>query len=500
MAKKILLLILMSVGMLQVYAQHPPPELINATIINDAGHVKLSWVRKDTTNENLQIRKGVLDNINDYILIHTISSDDSSWIDQNSGANNKPKAYRLNIAVDEGTEWEDKESNVFNTTHLKLHFDTCAKTINLTWSRYVESPPESLEWKDFNDTIQIKHYKIWKKTKDNDFKQIHTTKDTSYHDNNIEYNRGYKYYVEAVREKDTSIKSKSNRDSIFIQMPQKPDFIKTKEIGYDGDGNITLQYEVAENSELENYALLRSNDPNGAYDTAGTITTNDNILNYTDTVSEQQEEVYFYHVAAMNQCNIAATRSDTLSNIVLNIENNDLTNELQWNSIDNKENVTYTIFRKIGSSYFDQISTTNRNSYYDTELENLLGRDYSAEFCYYIEAEVKNQGNKAASMSKEKCLHVEPELFIPNTFTPNNDGKNDEFRPVFSFLPEHYHLIIYNRAGEKVFESKNPEETWRGEIKGSGKAPAGTYIYYLEAKNPENKLIKKRGRINVFYP
>lgn len=499
MVKKFLLLTLMWAAMLQVYAQHQPPELINATIINDDGHVKLTWIRKDTTSDNLQIRRDSL-SINSFHTIKTIYNDDSSWTDKSSVANNKPRAYRLNIDVDEGSEWENKESNKLNTTHLTVQFDTCGKKTNLTWSRYVESPPDSLNLGDFNDSIQIKHFNIWKKSGNENFKKIHTTKDTTYQDNNIEYNRGYKYYVEAVREKDTSIKSMSNRERIYIQMPQKPDFIKTKKIEYDNNGNITLQYEVAENSELENYALLKSKELNGPYDTTETITTSDYILNYKEKPSEKQGEFYFYHVAAMNQCNKVATRSDTLNNIVMNVKNNDLTNELQWNSIDNKDNVTYTIFRKIGSSYSDKIATTYNSSYYDTELESLLGRDYSGEFCYYIEAEVINQGNKAISESKEQCVFVEPEIFIPNTFTPNNDGKNDEFRPVFSFLPEHYHLIIYNRAGEKVFESKDPEETWRGKIQGSGKAPAGTYIYYLEAKNPEDKLIKKRGRINVFYP
>lgn len=73
----------------------------------------------------------------------------------------------------------------------------------------------------------------------------------------------------------------------------------------------------------------------------------------------------------------------------------------------------------------------------------------------------------------------EPEyrLFIPNVFTPNGDGNNDVFKPnylgVFS-----YTLQIFNRWGEKVFESENVDEGWDGTYKDNSQMP-GVYIYNL---------------------
>ncbi|MFO8236506.1 MAG: gliding motility-associated C-terminal domain-containing protein [Bacteroidales bacterium] len=493
-----LLLLLLNFYALGAWAQHPPPELINATVINDAGDVKLIWERKDTTDDNMQIRRDSLGNVNGFTTIITIyNKDDTIWTDSNSEANKKPRAYRLNIDLDD-ENWEEQESNKFNTTHLTLQFDTCSKRININWSRFVEPPPDRPNF-NFNDTIKVKHYNIWKKTDNQDYKKIQTTSDTSYRDSNIEFNLDYKYYVEAVRDNDSAVKSQSNRDSVFIRMPYNPDFIRTKKISYENEDVINLQYSIAENSELEKYVLLRSENPEGPYDTVQTLQTNEKELYYTDEETGQSNSVYYYHTAAMNQCDQLTTRSDTLSNILLSVENNELTNELNWNEL-GKDNTTYSIYRKTGSSSYEQIKTTNRTPYYDNELESFLGRDYSGKFCYYIEAKSNNGDNNSLSISKEKCLYVEPEIFIPNSFTPNNDGNNDEFRPRLSFLPNHYHLIIYDRSGNTVFESKDPEETWRGEIKRGDKAPSGTYIYYLEVKNPENKMIKKRGRINVFYP
>jgi gliding motility-associated-like protein len=70
-------------------------------------------------------------------------------------------------------------------------------------------------------------------------------------------------------------------------------------------------------------------------------------------------------------------------------------------------------------------------------------------------------------------------LFIPNTFSPNADGKNDLFRvrgPKFPF----YYLTVYNRWGEMVYESKDSTTGWDGTHKGM-KADPGVYGYYLKA-------------------
>ena len=54
------------------------------------------------------------------------------------------------------------------------------------------------------------------------------------------------------------------------------------------------------------------------------------------------------------------------------------------------------------------------------------------------------------------------EVYIPNSFTPNEDGINDIFKPVLSFPPELYKLRVYNRWGNLVFESSDPDLGWNG--------------------------------------
>ncbi|MBD5388420.1 gliding motility-associated C-terminal domain-containing protein [bacterium] len=78
-------------------------------------------------------------------------------------------------------------------------------------------------------------------------------------------------------------------------------------------------------------------------------------------------------------------------------------------------------------------------------------------------------------------------LYFPSAFTPNGDGNNDSFGPVTTAVDDQvvYSLYIYNRNGEKVFESHRMTEVWDGNYKGA-KCPAGVYIYRCKAHAKQN--------------
>lgn len=57
-------------------------------------------------------------------------------------------------------------------------------------------------------------------------------------------------------------------------------------------------------------------------------------------------------------------------------------------------------------------------------------------------------------------------IYFPNTFTPDNNGHNDTYRPVVRGLLDKFRLLIYNRYGEKVFETTNYRQGWNGVYNG----------------------------------
>jgi gliding motility-associated-like protein len=84
---------------------------------------------------------------------------------------------------------------------------------------------------------------------------------------------------------------------------------------------------------------------------------------------------------------------------------------------------------------------------------------------------------------------------IPTAFSPNNDGLNDVFAVKGKFI-QTLKLQIYNRWGQVIFESKNPNEGWNGKINGQ-EAPVGTYIYSVIAQDLNGNSIQRKGSVTL---
>ena len=88
-----------------------------------------------------------------------------------------------------------------------------------------------------------------------------------------------------------------------------------------------------------------------------------------------------------------------------------------------------------------------------------------------------------------KTVHVGEDLiyYVPNAFSPDGDEFNNVFKPVLTsgFDVNSYHLSIFNRWGELIFESLNYEEGWDGTYHNE-KLLDGTYIWKIKVKNLSN--------------
>ncbi len=88
-------------------------------------------------------------------------------------------------------------------------------------------------------------------------------------------------------------------------------------------------------------------------------------------------------------------------------------------------------------------------------------------------------------------------LFVPNIFTPNDDGNNDKLKIFSGTITDIYTFRIFNRWGGLVFETNDINEGWDGTYKGR-KMPSGVYIYLIEAPCPINNLrFLKKGDISL---
>lgn len=109
-------------------------------------------------------------------------------------------------------------------------------------------------------------------------------------------------------------------------------------------------------------------------------------------------------------------------------------------------------------------------------------------------AEVINEfGCKARD---EVCLKIDDEyaVYIPNTFTPDNDGVNEVFY-VYGYGITDYKMEIYDRWGEKLFESNDRLNGWNGTYRGKNCA-VGTYAYVVDFK-VTGKKYSKTGHVSI---
>ena len=89
-------------------------------------------------------------------------------------------------------------------------------------------------------------------------------------------------------------------------------------------------------------------------------------------------------------------------------------------------------------------------------------------------------------------------FYAPNSFSPNNDGINDVWQPVTTGTAA-YRCTIYNRWGEVIFETEDPEAVWQGEVNGGDHFAAdGVYLYQVYLEDQLRIPFEYAGQIQLF--
>jgi gliding motility-associated-like protein len=92
-------------------------------------------------------------------------------------------------------------------------------------------------------------------------------------------------------------------------------------------------------------------------------------------------------------------------------------------------------------------------------------------------------------------------FFVPNTFSPNGDGRNEVFYPKGTGLFRIKSMRVFNRWGEVVFEKKefaanDPSAGWNGTYKGKPASP-DAYIFTMEILCENNTIIPVKGNVTL---
>ncbi len=90
------------------------------------------------------------------------------------------------------------------------------------------------------------------------------------------------------------------------------------------------------------------------------------------------------------------------------------------------------------------------------------------------------------------------DMLMPNAFTPNNDNKDDDIKPIYAcdLQPLDYSYKIFNRWGQLVFQTTDYTMAWDGTFNGKPQ-PIATYVYFINWKNASGDAHLKKGDVSL---
>jgi gliding motility-associated-like protein len=139
--------------------------------------------------------------------------------------------------------------------------------------------------------------------------------------------------------------------------------------------------------------------------------------------------------------------------------------------------VDYALFFKptIYDNYV-QVSSGLKNSFIYDGLDLISG-------CYAVQV-TDSSGNKSR-MSDDFCIDNCPEFELPNIFTPNGDGMNDDFKAIKVRQIKEIDLVVNDRWGNLVYKTKDPYFKWNG-VSNLTKSPVseGTFFFVCDVYEP----------------
>ena len=115
---------------------------------------------------------------------------------------------------------------------------------------------------------------------------------------------------------------------------------------------------------------------------------------------------------------------------------------------------------------------------------------------YWLKAVDKNNCEVSDTVHIQFKTCPPRDIYMPNAFSPNNDGKNDVFKPAVYGVIRSYKLVIYNRFGQQIFISSTPGKGWDGTERGLPTS-SGTYVWVCQFELEGQKAIVKKGTVVV---
>jgi gliding motility-associated-like protein len=287
-----------------------------------------------------------------------------------------------------------------------------------------------------------------------------------------------------------------------VDVVQPPLGMLLENVSVNANNEVELTWQWDALAELTQYQVLRSNQ-NAGYQPIATQPTSPPLMavnNYIDNASGAAGGKIFYKIETRDVCdsvrvsNYGSTIYLTAESITGNI------NQLRWTTFDSENaNVNAYAVHKVSGGVDAEITTQGPTILaYDDNYDPTNLND--AQACYYVVAKFQIESQTGATLQRESrsntaCVEQSARIYVPNAFVP--EGINAEFRPLIVLGDiANYELKVYDRYGQEVFRTDDPDEGWDGRKDGRNLAQ-GVYTYTIQLKQENGKTQVKKGHVTL---
>ncbi|HPB58091.1 MAG TPA: gliding motility-associated C-terminal domain-containing protein, partial [Bacteroidales bacterium] len=478
----------------------PPatPTLTGVTVDYNTDVIQLSWLPSVETD------------VNKYLIFHAVTPNDQ-WIEVGSvdgrnnttwtdPVNNSDAVHYYRISARDscgngGAMIEHYQSNM----HLTRQVDVCHRKVKLTWTPYV------------NMTNQLQKYVIKAAVDGGALTNVGevAANTLEFTHTGLEHEKEYCYVIQAVSS-GGQYTTLSNKTCFLFEEEDRDDFVYVAAVSV--VDNEDMKITINTNGDLFSFdqiELYRSEELFGDFVLIATIPFDGGaVYDYVDYDVKVNKKIYYYKALLYSECLPAPVISNT-SNSILLTGTGDAAhrNQLVWFNYDDHTPLTSEppafILRKMetDNDFVEIVSNmvwASYNTYVDDVSElHMFGSDF--KYKVGVSQSANQFGFVPPSFSNEVVIKQKPTIWIPNAFRPVG-SKNSIFKPMNSFVSaDTYIFEIYNRMGQLIFRTTNPNEGWDGRLSDGEYAPASVYVYKIQFIDNSDELFVTHGTVTVVY-
>lgn len=376
---------------------------------------------------------------------------------------------------------------IHHTLNLSASVHKCDSMVNLSWNAYEHMPGGTAAFDVFASTDGETFFCIGSGGKENRFtcRQLDVMQE-------------YTFYVR-VWNADRSVSSTTALTKVQFHRKVGSGEVFLQSVSVNPDNEIEIKVYVNDTVDYRKVLLQRQEVPGGEVVWQGSRQKDGHTYSWTPYGLDVQQPHYFTAFLT-DECDFPFAVSVTAANIVLNLAEADGENQLSWPAYQGfgRQPDAYAVYRRtVSAADFECVA---QQSPVKLDFADKVD-DLPLEEVYY---RVSAKGTNAGLPFSEECFSntvsvtKAPQTYIPNSFIPESSiEENRVFRPVNLYVDaSEYTFTIFDRWGQIVYETHQPDEGWDGTIQGQP-ARMGIYVYQLTYRISKKKMYSRRGMVNL---